>query len=495
MFNEEADIIIIGAGPAGMMAGIAAKEAGAKSVLILDRNEKAGKKLYITGKGRCNVTNDCAEAEFLRNVVANPKFLYKALYSFPPAAALAFFKERGLALKTERGRRVFPVSDKSSDVTAALLRALNRAGAEVRLNRRVTQINAQSTVHSPQLKDSAQCTVHSPQLSGNAQCTMHNAQLNDNAQCGMQKAELNDKTSTVECKKNKTATVDCGLWTVDCKTDGGLRTTDCKAGAETFRARKLILACGGLSYPATGSTGDGYRFAAAFGHNIISPRPALAPILTRDAFVPKLEGLSLKNTGFRIVDARGKTLAEDFGELLFTNNGVSGPVALSASSRINRMDLAKEPLQISLDLKPALSPEQLDARILRDFGAGANRQFKNSLDELLPKSLIPVVIELSGIPEAKPLNQITKDERKGLAALLKDFRLTVSGVGPIGEGIVTAGGVDVKEVNPSTMESRLVPGLYFAGEMLDVDALTGGYNIHIALATGYLAGQRAGAKN
>jgi len=402
------------------MAGIAARGAGAKSVVVLERNEKAGKKLYITGKGRCNVTNDCTEPEFLQNVVSNPKFLYKAIYAFPPPAATAFFKANGLELKTERGRRVFPASDKSSDVTAALLKALKASGAELLLNKYVSKIQM----------------------------------AYDNWQ--------------------------------------GTNIFEIQTGNETFRTKKLIIACGGLSYPATGSTGDGYKFARELGHTIISPRPALAPVLTREGFAKRLQGLSLRNAGFRVLNAAGKTLYSGFGELLFTDKGVSGPVVLSASSLVNMADFKNETLQISIDLKPALTYEQLDARILRDFSEGTNRQFKNSLDGLLPKSLIPVIIELSRISEIKALNQITKEERGRIAALLKDFRLTINGLGAIDEGIVTAGGVDVKEVDPSTMESRIVPSLYFAGETLDVDALTGGYNIHIALATGRLAGLSSG---
>jgi predicted Rossmann fold flavoprotein len=399
-----------------MLAAVAAADRGAH-VLLLEKNEKTGKKLYITGKGRCNLTNDCDEADFLHNVVSNPKFLHGAIHRFNPAAAVDFFARYGLELKTERGQRVFPVSDKASDVIAAFNRALSAAGATVALN----------------------CAVSEVKRGGGGG-------------------------------------------------DGGGFTLRCRNGRQ-YAARRLILACGGVSYPATGSTGDGFQFAAALGHKVVQPRPALVSIIVKDAFVRQLEGLSLRNIGFSIKNEADKVIFSDFGEMLFTENGVGGPLALTASSRINRMNLSG--VYITLDLKPALRSDQLDDRILRDFSELPNKQFKNSLDALLPQSLIPVAVARSGISADKTVNQISRFERMRLVALLKDFRMQLRGLGKIEEGIVTSGGVDVRNVDPRTMESKIVSGLYFAGEMLDVDALTGGYNIQAAMSTGYLAGQSA----
>lgn len=401
-------IIVIGAGAAGMMAAIAAAEQGS-SVLLLERNEKTGKKLYLTGKGRCNVTNACDTEDIFRQIPRNAKFMYSAIYAFDNFRVMDFFEKNGVPLKTERGGRVFPVSDHSSDIIRALNRAMQARAVTVRLNTRIESVQKQ---------------------------------------------------------------------------DGQFAVTD--ASGACYHADKVILASGGLSYPSTGSTGDGYAFARQFGHAIVSPSPGLCAMTAKEAYIPKLQGLSLKNVRAVIRDA-GKVLYDDFGELLFTHFGVSGPLILTASSLVNDAVL-KHPLQLQIDLKPALSAEQLDKRILRDFEGNRSRQFKNALNQLLPSKLIPVIVELSGISPDKKLNAITKEDRAALAALLKAFPATLTGLRDFKEAIITRGGVSVREINPSSMESKLVQGLYFAGEMLDVDALTGGYNLQAAWSSGYLAG-------
>ncbi len=397
-------IAVIGAGPAGLIA--AAESAKGGEVVLFERNEKPGKKLYITGKGRCNVTNLCSPREFLERVVRNSKFLYGALFSFTPDDTVSLLETNGVKTKLERGNRVFPSSDKASDVTKALVRNAENFGVHFEYEN-ITNI------------------------SGN----------------------LYD--FTVISEKN------------------------------SYKFDKIILACGGVSYPSTGSNGDGFKLAKALGHTVTELRPALVPIVFQDD-VSALQGLSLKNVKLSVV---GNEKLSHFGEMLFTANGVSGPIVLSLSSQINRMNVRG--MKLSLDLKPALTEEQLDKRILSDFEKVKNKQFKNSLDELLPKSLIPYIIERSTIAPDKPINSITKHEREALVKCLKSLEFTVDKLGAIDCGIVTSGGVDVAEVNPKTMESKLVTGLYFAGEMLDVDALTGGYNIQIALSTGYAAGRSA----
>ncbi len=400
-------IAVIGAGPGGLMASATAARNSA--VTLFERNEKAGKKLYITGKGRCNVTNLIPPDEFLEHVVSNPKFLYGAIFSFTPFDTVELLERNGTVTKTERGNRVFPASDKASDVTKSLVKNMLSSGA-------------------------------------------------------------------VLCCENVKAVTKKGEF-FSVKTDNGEYTFD-----------KVILATGGVSYPLTGSNGDGYKLASAFGHTIVPVCPALVPILLKDD-VKTLEGLALKNVTATVY-GEGVNFAK-FGEMLFTDRGVSGPIVLSLSSLVNRVDHIDK-LKFAVDLKPALSLEQLDKRILSEFAKYKNKQFKNALDETLPKSLIPYIIERSGIDPGKPVNSITKAEREKLVGLYKHLEFSVSGLGDVKEGIVTAGGVSVKEVNPKTMESKLVPGLYFAGEMLDVDAMTGGFNIQIALSTGYLAGLSAG---
>ncbi len=399
-------IAVVGAGPAGLLAAAEAAAHGAETVL-LERNEKPGKKLYITGKGRCNVTNLCSPREFLEKVVRNPKFLYGALFAFTPEDTVDLLEKNGVRTKVERGNRVFPSSDKASDVTAALVKHADRSGASF------VYENVERIIR-----------------------------------------------------------------------DGDRFIVSTQSGNSDFD--KVILACGGVSYPSTGSNGDGFKLAAALGHRVTPLIPALVPIILIQDVKP-LQGLSLKNVTVTV--SGGKKEYSLFGEMLFTARGVSGPVALSLSSLINREELPG--LKMKIDLKPALSYEKLDKRLLSDFDKFKNKQFKNSLDEMLPKSMIPYIIKLSGIVPEKPVNSVTKAERERLVGLLKGLEFGISSLGAVEEGIVTSGGVDVSEINPKTMESRVTPGLYFAGEMLDVDALTGGYNIQIALSTGFCAGRSA----
>lgn len=403
-------VAVIGGGAAGMLAAIAAAEHG-HQVQLFEKNEKLGKKIYITGKGRCNVTNACDTEELFAAVVHNPKFLYSSFYSFTNQDLMELVERNGCPLKTERGGRVFPVSDKSSDVIRALTVCLKNAGVWVRLYEEVDSVETRD-----------------------------------------------GKVSGIRLKKTR----------------------------EIVSADAVIVATGGLSYPSTGSTGDGYRFAEKTGHTVTDLSPALVPFETAEPVGKDLQGLALKNIQAKILKGK-KVLYEEFGEMLFTHFGVSGPVLLSASS-YGAAQLKKGPLTLSLDLKPALSEEQLDARILRDFEEQKNKQYKNSLSRLLPAKMIPVIVERSGIDPDKKINEITKEERRRIVQAVKDFRLTLTGLRGYKEAIITQGGVSVREINPSTMESKLVKGLYFAGEVLDLDAVTGGYNLQIAWSTGHLAG-------
>lgn len=403
-------VAVIGGGAAGMLAAIAAAEHG-HQVQLFEKNEKLGKKIYITGKGRCNVTNACDTEELFAAVVHNPKFLYSSFYSFTNQDMMELVERNGCPLKTERGGRVFPVSDKSSDVIRALTVCLKNAGVQVRLYEEVDSVETR---------------------------------------------------------------------------DGRVSGIRLKKTGEIVSADAVIVATGGLSYPSTGSTGDGYRFAEKTGHTVIDLSPALVPFETAESVVKDLQGLALKNIQAKILKGK-KVLYEEFGEMLFTHFGVSGPVLLSASS-YGAAQLKKGPLTLSLDLKPALSEEQLDARILRDFEEQKNKQYKNSLSRLLPAKMIPVIVERSGIDPDKKINEITKEERRRIVQAVKDFRLTLTGLRGYKEAIITQGGISVREINPSTMESKLVKGLYFAGEVLDLDAVTGGYNLQIAWSTGHLAG-------
>ena len=403
-------IAVIGGGAAGMMASIFAARRGME-VHVYEKNEKTGKKLYITGKGRCNLTNACDTEELFQNVVHNAKFLYSSFYAFTNTDIMDLIEKHGCPLKTERGNRVFPISDKSSDVIHALTAALRKLGVEVELHEEVADVLAE---------------------------------------------------------------------------DGHVTGVRLKRGQKVVFADAVIVTTGGLSYPSTGSTGDGYRFAKELGHTITDLSPALVPFVAKEDVCKELQGLSLRNISVQIRNGK-KVLYEEFGEMLFTHFGVSGPVLLSASSYVASV-LKKGPLTLSIDLKPALSVEQLDARILRDFEEAKNKQYKNSLNHLLPAKLVSVIIERSGISPEKKVNEITREERHQLVQAVKDFCITLVGLRDYKEAIITQGGVSVREVNPSTMESKKTAGLYFAGEVLDLDAVTGGFNLQIAWSTGYLAG-------
>ncbi len=407
-------VIVVGAGAAGMMAAYGAASQGA-GVLILDKNEKAGKKIYITGKGRCNLTNACDTQELFAGIVHNARFLYSAFYGFSNLMTMDFFESRGCPLKIERGNRVFPVSDHASDITRTLERSLRELGVEIRLKTKAERLYCEN---------------------GNVTGVI-----------------LND--------------------------------------GEKENADAVILATGGLSYPSTGSTGDGYLMAKDAGHNIAPLAPSLVPFTLKDGLPQRLQGLSLKNVQLSLFcRGRKKPVYEGFGEMLFTHFGVSGPLVLSASAYYGEKE-KKNGCFLKLDLKPALSEEQLDKRLLRDLSENQNRQFKNALGKLFPARLIPVMIELSGISPDKPVHEITREERRNFASLIKNWELELTGTRGYEEAIVTRGGVHVKEVNPSTMESLLAKGLYFAGEILDVDGVTGGFNLQIAWSTGYLAGCHA----
>ncbi len=404
------DGIVVGGGAAGMFAAISAAEAGAK-VLLLEKNGRLGKKLLITGKGRCNVTNHCSVAEVLQNVPRNGRFLYSAMEAFPPERAMAFFEENGCKLKTERGNRVFPVSDRSASVLECLTKKMALLGIEVRTQQ----------VRSILTKDG--------QVSG-------------------------------------------------VETDSG-----------SIFAKWVILATGGLSYPATGSTGDGYRMAQSLGHIVKPCTGSLVPLEAEGTDCQQMQGLSLRNVGVRLVNEKGKVLYKDFGELLFTHLGVSGPTVLSASAHLQGM------CKLVIDLKPALDEGKLGSRILRDLEMYRNRSMENALTDLLPRSMIPVVLERLGVSPQLQANSFTKQNRAALIQLLKNFIVPIKGKRPVEEAIITSGGISVSQVNPKTMESKILPGLFFAGEILDCDAYTGGFNLQIAWATAYAAGTAAGKRN
>ncbi len=444
-------VIVVGGGAAGMMAAVAAADKG-NSVCLIEKNEKLGKKLFITGKGRCNVTNAGDMDALFANVRSNEKFLYSAFYGYDNRAVIDFLEKAGCALKTERGERVFPVSDHSSDVIAAFQRELKKRKVEILLNTEVQELVLEEIREEPY--DGA------GQKDGSESCNSDN-----------------EYTKSSDIKQGKTRMA-------------GVRLKNGKV----LPGDSCIVCTGGISYPSTGSTGDGYRFAEETGHKLTERTPSLVPFLIKESWCARLMGLSLKNVSVSM--ARGdKILYDGFGEMLFTHFGVSGPLILSASSYYGQSGKggrkkkeAQEETRLSIDLKPALDPEQLDRRLLRDFEANRGKQFKNSLGGLFPASLVPVMIELSGIHPDKRVNEVTREERRAFAALIKKLPLTVTGLRGFEEAIITRGGVSVKDVNPSTMESRKVKGLYFAGEVLDVDALTGGYNLQIAWSTGHLAG-------
>ncbi|WP_124067706.1 NAD(P)/FAD-dependent oxidoreductase [Clostridium sp. E02] len=409
-------VLIVGGGAAGMLSGMAAAKKGS-TVHIFEKNEKLGKKVYITGKGRCNVTNACDTEELFGNVVTNAKFLYSSFYGFTNFNMMDLLEELGCPLKTERGNRVFPASDKSSDVIKALHQKLLELGVTIHYKKEVVDLLI---------------------------------------------------------------------------SDGKLTGLVIKEGEkkEHVMGDSVILASGGSSYPSTGSTGEGYKLAKTAGHTVTPLSPALVPFVVEEPVIRELQGLSLRNVSVTL--GRGKKIIyEEFGEMLFTHYGVSGPVLLSASSYAAK-ELKKGPLSLTIDLKPALSEEQLDARILRDFEETMNKQFKNSINGLYPAKMVPVIIELSKISPEKKVNEITKEERHRIIDLTKRFPLTVTGLRGMNEAIITQGGVSVKEVNPSTMESKILSGLYFAGEILDLDAVTGGFNLQIAWSTGWAAGNAAG---
>lgn len=407
-------VIVVGGGAAGMFAAIAAAKNG-HQVTLYEKNEKLGKKIFITGKGRCNITNAADMEELFDAVVTNSKFLYSSFYGYTNQNVIDFFEDAGVPVKIERGNRVFPISDHSSDVIRALEREIKKVGVKVCLNTEVKSVEAEK-----------------------------------------------GKFNKVVLKDTTTQTADA-----------------------------CIVATGGLSYRSTGSTGDGFRFAENVGHKVTQCFPSLVPMETKEPWICELQGLSLRNVEAKILDGK-KELYKDFGEMLFTHFGVSGPLIISASSYVGKkfMDKngQKKELTLEIDLKPALTEEQLDQRVLRDFEENHNRQFKNAITKLFPTKLIPVMLELGGIDPEKKVNSIEKEERKQFVHLIKHFRMTLTGLRDYPEAIITKGGVNVKEIDPGTMESKLVKGLYFAGEVLDLDALTGGFNLQIAWSTGYAAG-------
>lgn len=404
------DVVVIGGGAAGCMAALAAAEKGA-SVTLLERNPKLGRKLYITGKGRCNVTNDCTAAEVLQNVPHNSRFLTSAVTRFPPEQVKRFFEERGVPLKTERGNRVFPQSDHAADIIDALLLALRRARVSI----------------------------------------------------------VQDRASALR---------------LDGETMQGVE------GEHGFYpCRAAVVATGGVSYPLTGSTGDGYTLARALGHTVLPPKASLVPLVAEQPFCAQMQGLSLKNVAIRVRTEKKKTIFAEQGELLFTHFGLSGPLILTASAHMR--DYEKEHYSILLDLKPALDEEKLDKRLLRDLEENANRNFQHVLEGLAPRLMVPVLLDLTGIPGDVKANSVTRPQRRRLLETLKCIRIDIAGPRPVEEAIVTSGGVKVSEINPTTMESKKVRGVFFAGEVLDVDAYTGGFNLQIAWSTGRAAGHGA----
>ena len=416
-----ANVIVIGGGPAGMMAAITAAEYG-NNVTIIEKNSDFGKKLLITGKGRCNITSSLYMSEFIKNTPGNGQFLYSAFQNYTNTDIIDFLKNQGLEVKEERGNRIFPVTDKSIDVLNCFKSKINELKIKKLFNTRVQKILVQ-----------------------------------------------NGEVLGVRTEK------------------------------EIIQTDKIILATGGKSYPLTGSTGDGYLIAQNIGHKVTEIRPSLVPLVIYEKNECKeMQGLSLRNVGIKIIDeSKNKLIYEDFGEMIFTHFGISGPTILSGSAHLVRYkeidNLMKEQkIKLQIDLKPALTEEQLDERILRDFKEFKNKQFKHALDKLLPQKMIPIVIEKTKINEEKRVNEITKEERRNLIKVLKKFELTIKDFRPVEEAIITSGGINIKEINPKTMESKLVKGLYFAGEIMDVDSYTGGFNLQIAYSTGYTAGMHVG---
>ena len=404
---KETELVVIGGGPAGMMCALTAAERGL-AVTLLEPNQKLGRKLRITGKGRCNLTNNCDTRTFMANIPGDGRFLYSAVSRFGMAEVMNFFEENGVPLKTERGSRVFPVSDNANDIADTLARLVRRSGVTI------LQTEAKEIL------------------------------VSDGAVCGV------------------------------------------VTGEGTIFCRAAAVCTGGLSYPLTGSTGAGYRFAETLGHTVTPRRPSLVPLVSSDEFCAEMQGFAPKNVTLSAYED-GKLLYRELGEMLFTHFGVSGPLVLSASAKMRKMGTSE--YRLLIDFKPGLDEKKLDARLLRDFEKYANREFKNALGDLVGRSMIPVLVRLSEVPEDKPVREITREERQRLGRLIKAFPVAVSGFRPIDEAIVTAGGVSTKEVNPRTMESKLVSGLFFAGEVLDLDAYTGGFNLQIAWSTGRVAGE------
>ena len=423
------NVVVIGGGPAGMMSAISSAENG-NNVILLEKKERLGRKLLITGKGRCNITSSLPINEFIQNIPGNGQFLYSAFKNYTNNDIIDFLNKEGLDVKEERGNRIFPVTDKSLDVLKCFTNKLKELNVKIEYNMQVTEIVPKNEY-------------------GNLKVIAH--ELKNNEQYG---------------------------------------------NTKTFEAEKVILATGGNSYPLTGSTGDGYELAKKLGHTVTKIRPSLVPLEAFEQNMCKeLQGLSLRNINIQFKNKENnKVIYDDFGEMLFTHFGVSGPTILSSSAHLVRYKnidelLKNKKIVLNIDFKPALSEEKLDERILRDFDEFKNKQFKNSLDKLLPQKLIPVIIEKSGINPEKKVNEINKTERHRLVNLLKNFEVVIKGFRTIDEAIITSGGINIKEINPKTMESKLVEGLYFAGEIIDVDAYTGGFNLQIAYSTGYTAGQ------
>ncbi len=453
-------VIVIGGGASGMMAAISAAHAG-HSVTLLEQNEKLGKKIYITGKGRCNLTNDSDMETMRAHVISNPKFLYSSFAAFTSQDIVTLLENEGCPVKVERGNRVFPVSDHASDVTRALTRCLNHLGVDIRLNTRVSSL----------ICSDGRCT-------GVKYC---------HADCG--RNTVTDKTPARTEASARPAEDARGNAAEGRAPSGKSEDSAAINGSDEqeLYADAVIVATGGCSYPSTGSTGDGYRFAKETGHHITQLRPSLVPVEAGPEWVTQLQGLSLRNVRIQI-KKNGKVLYSDFGEMLFTHFGVSGPLILSASAILG----SELPADLIIDLKPALTEEQLDERILRDLAKSANQELKNALRHLYPAKLVPVIIMVSGLDLDRRAGEVTRQERRRLLQNTKALTLRLTALRDFSEAVVTQGGISVKDVNPATLESRKMKGLYFAGEVLDVDALTGGYNLQIAWSTGWLAGRIGG---
>lgn len=460
-------VIIIGGGPAGMLAAISSARNGNK-VTILEKMDMLGKKILVTGKGRCNITSSLPIDDFIKNIPGNGMFMYSSFSNFDNQDILNILKNEDVETKIERGNRIFPVSDKADDVRKALIRVVKKLGVNIILNAKVKEILMKEEEDFI-LKEKEQ-----KDISLKKEC--------DEVKNKKMDGDNNTKNNIIDKIGKKVY---------------GVRAI-INGKEETILADKVILATGGKSYPGTGSTGDGYELAQNVGHSITKIRPSLVPLTVKDnislKLCQKMQGLSLRNVSIKFIDTnKNKVIYEDFGEMLFTHFGVSGPVILSASAHLLRYKKIDELLKagkiiLSIDLKPALSKEKLDERVLRDFKEEKNKEFKNSLDKLLPKKMIDVVIQLSEINPEKRVNEITKSERENLVKVLKGLEIEISGFRPIEEAIITSGGINIKEINPKTMESKLVHGLFFAGEIIDVDAYTGGFNLQIAYSTGYTAG-------